>query len=116
MPFGEDAYESTIDSAGTALGALNAALTMNVKGIRSFSISVPTGLVGTLTFEGTVDDVNWFAFNLINGAGASVNAIASPGGDIYSAPNHRPALSQVRARVSAYTSGTTTAISRRHPR
>lgn len=116
MPGPEDASSSAIDAAVTALGGLNAALTMNVKGIRSFAIWIGAALVGTVTFEATVDDTNWQTVNLMNGAGALVGSVVNPAGDIYSAPNYRPAWSQVRARVSAYTSGSASSISRRHPR
>jgi hypothetical protein len=112
----EDPGSSTIDSAATTLGGLNAALTINVKGLRSWSIWIGASLVGTVTFEATIDDTNWQTINLMNGAGALVGSVVNPAGDIYSAPNYRPAFSQVRARVSAYTSGSTTSRSRTHPR
>jgi hypothetical protein len=108
-----DILESVLDAAATALGALNAALTLDVKGCKSWSIAIAAGLVGTVLFEATLDDANWFTVSVVNGAGASINNVVNPAGDIYSAPAYNPDWSQVRARVSAYTSGAGSARGRR---
>src|SRR5579859_7190408 len=108
-----DLLESVLDPLVTTLGALAAAETMDVKSAQSFSIWIGTGLVGTVTFEATVDDANCQGLCLATGAGPLVATLANPGGDVYSAPQFHAALSQVRARVSAYTSGSTTARGRK---
>jgi hypothetical protein len=106
-----DLTESFLDAAATTLGALNAALTLSGAG-KSFSMWIGAGLVGTVTFEATVDGTNWQGVSLVNGAGALVATVVNPAGDIYSNPQFQSAFGSVRARVSAYTSGSSSARGR----
>jgi len=94
-------------TASGALGALNAAVTVASEGVGLVHWEIDTGtLVGTVVFEATLDDTNWFAINAITIAGAVIASVAA-----FAA---RGALdsggySQVRLRVSAFTSGTSNA-------
>lgn len=94
-------------TASGALGALNAAVTIDGQGSGTINWEIDAGtLVGTVDFEATLDDTNWFAVDAIQidgtiitntSAFADRGAITSTG------------YSQVRLRVSAYTSGTSNA-------
>lgn len=93
--------------ASGALGALNAAVSASGQGsgVIHWEIDVGT-LVGTVVFEATLDDANWFAINAIRIGGAIISSTSSFA--------DRGALdcagySQVRLRVSIYTSGTSNA-------
>lgn len=94
-------------TASGALGALNAAVTVATEGAGSVTWEIDTGtLSGTVTPEATLDDTNWFAISAIRLDGtiiASTSSFADRGA-LTSA-----GYSQVRLRVSAYTSGTSNA-------
>lgn len=87
------------------LGALNAALTVNTTKAETIAFHLLAGLVGTTTFEATVDGTNWVSIALHDttqvalGTGiASTTAAVAVSGDC------KP-FRAVRARCSAYTSG-----------
>lgn len=95
-------------TASGALGALNDTLAIAADGAGGIAYEIDTGtLAGTVLFEATYDDTNWFAINAVaDGQGteiASVNAFGVRGQII---PR---AYSQVRLRVNPYTSGTSNA-------
>ncbi len=78
-----------------------------VAGWSAVSLQVSGTFVGTITFEGTLDDTNWVSLQGANVADGAVGTTATAAG-IYTIPC--VGLSQFRARVSAWTSGTITAI------
>lgn len=90
-----------------ALGALNAAVALSAQGTGTVHWEINTGtLVGTVVFEATLDDTNWFAVNAIRIDGtilASTTTFADRGALTSTG------YSQVRLRVSAFTSGTSNA-------
>ncbi|KKK45965.1 hypothetical protein LCGC14_3164630, partial [marine sediment metagenome] len=89
------------------LGSLNAAVTLASKGFGSFNWEIDTGtLVGTVVFEATIDDANYFAVDAIQIDGTIITNVSS-----FSARGAFTSVgySQVRLRVSAYTSGTSDA-------
>lgn len=91
-----------------ALGALNAAITLVGDGLGSVEWEVDTGnLVGTVVFEASLDDTNWFAINAvrIDGTILAANITAFPDRGTLSPTGY----SRYRLRVSAYTSGTSNA-------
>ena len=93
--------------ASGALGALNAAVTLTAQGAGSVAWEIDTGtLVGTVVFEATLDDATWFAVNAIRIDGTIVASTATfaDRGALSSV-----GYSQVRLRVSAFTSGTSNA-------
>lgn len=94
-------------TASGALGALEAAVTVNAEGAGSIHWEIDTGtLAGTVTPEATLDDTNWFGVNAIENNGNISGSYTSFGkrGLFVSG-----GYSQVRLRVSAYTSGTSNA-------
>lgn len=78
-----------------------------VAGWSAVSLQVSGTFVGTITFEGTLDNTNWVSLQGANVADGAVGTTATAAG-IYVIPC--VGLSQFRARVSAWTSGTITAI------
>lgn len=104
MPIFSTAAE-TLQSAAAATGNGTA---VDLGGQKSLTVEVTGTFVGTITFEGTIDDTSWFAVGLKTAAdGAAVTTATAPGA--FKLPADGPALSQFRARVSAYTSGAITA-------
>ena len=64
------------DPASGALGAANDAVTIALDGARGLTWEIDTGtLVGTVVFEATLDDTNWFAVNAIRIDGSIVSSI-----------------------------------------
>ena len=107
----EDSVLETLQAAAAALGN---GTPINLKGYRGLTLEVTGTFVATLTFEGTIDDASWFAVGLKTAAdGAAVSTATAPGA--FKLPAD-VTLSQLRARVSAFTSGAVTAKSRKHPR
>lgn len=94
--------------ASGALGALNAAVTRTVdRGQATIVWEIDTGtLVGTVVFEATLDDTNWFSVESIALSGSLLASTSSfPNRGHFTSSGY----SQVRLRVSAYTSGTSNA-------
>lgn len=100
--------------ASAALGALNAAVTLDLSpaagphhesGTVTWEIDTGT-LVGTVTPEATLDDTNWFAIDAIRIDGTVIASTTTfdDRGSLTST-----GYSQVRLRVSAFTSGTSNA-------
>lgn len=94
--------------ASTSLAALNAAATVSTQGRGVVSFAISGTWVGTISFEGTVDGTNWI----------SVDGRTRPGKlDISSVTANNTVLIEcagyqsVRARMSAYTSGSATVAS-----
>jgi predicted SPOUT superfamily RNA methylase MTH1 len=93
--------------ASGALGALNAAVSIRAEGTGTLNWEIDTGtLVGTVVFEATLDDTNWFAIEAmrINGTVISSTVTFADRG-VFTSTGY----SQVRLRVSAFTSGTSNA-------
>ena len=91
-------------TASGALGALNNAVTISSQGARGISWEIDTGtLVGTVSFEATLDDTAWFAINAVRIDGTLIGSTTTfaDRGSLTSV-----AYSQVRMRVSSFTSGT----------
>lgn len=98
-----------LQSAATATGNGTA---IEMEGVSRLTVEVTGTFVGTVTFEGTVDDSSWFVVGMKTAAdGVAVSAPTAPGA--WKLPADGPALSQFRARVSAYTSGSITVKSRK---
>lgn len=91
-----------------ALGASNAAVTVNLSGRSAVGGFVATGtLSGTVTPEVTVDGTTWVATSVYNlGAGAAPTRAATVTLNTVFAIELPPGARQARIRVSAYTSGT----------
>ena len=89
------------------LGSLNATLDINSQGRGTVHWEINTGtLIGTVVFEATLDDTNWFGVNIIRIDGGIVSSITSfSDRGAFTSTGY----SQVRLRVSSYTSGTSNA-------
>lgn len=90
--------------SGTAIGG-----TLNASGQTSIAIQVLGTFVGTIAFEASLDNTNWVAYNMVQDAGNVVGTIATSTGLFRASA---AGLLGVRARVSAYTSGTLSVLSR----
>lgn len=91
-------------TASGALGALNAAVTLAAEGMGAVNWEIDTGtLVGTVVFEATLDDTNWFAINAMRVDGTIISSTTTFADRGVLTSN---GYSQVRLRVSAFTSGT----------
>jgi hypothetical protein len=90
----------------TSIAALNDALTLVLRGRSTATFGVSAIGTLTLTFEGTIDGVNWLTINAypFTGATSLVNTASAVGQWIMDVNG----LYAVRARCSAYTSGTAT--------
>jgi hypothetical protein len=88
-------------AGGTANGS-----SLDVAGLSSCVIQLSGTFVATVTFEGTVDGTNWIAMQFIPLSTGTAATTATTTG-LYAA--NVAGLTQVRARVSAYTSGNITA-------
>lgn len=90
------------------LGALNAAIV--IQDVDYVAIQFTAGLVGTVAFEQSNDNVNWDVVRmsaLASPANTAVASVINPTAVIYGGPVQ---ARYFRARVSAYTSGTCNAI------
>lgn len=88
------------------ISALNGAVTVVADGCNSVSINIAAGLTGTVTLEGSSDATNWFPIAIRNIAAlGSIGslAIGATSSGLWVGPCQY--YSQVRARCSAYTSG-----------
>ena len=94
-------------AASGALGALNNAVTIRTEGMGGLAWEIDTGtLVGTVLMEATLDDTNWFTVNVVELDGTISSSLTSFGKRGHA---QTVAFSQMRLRVSAYTSGTSNA-------
>lgn len=94
-------------TASGALAAAGNAVTVSAQGAGTVHWEIDTGtLAGTVIAEATLDDANWFSVNVIENDGtisSSFTAFGKRGVFITGG------YSQVRLRVSAYTSGSSSA-------
>jgi hypothetical protein len=91
-----------VNAAATGNGA-----TMPVLGSSTVSFQVSGTFSATVTFEGTVDEATWVILPAVNVATGAVAATATAAG-VYQADC--AAFGHVRARVSAYVSGSVTVV------
>lgn len=80
-----------------------ACVNVSVQGVVYVAIQLAGTFTATVSFEGTVDGANWVALNLTPSNSATPASTATAVG-VWS--GNVGGYSQVRARVSAYTSGT----------
>lgn len=110
MPVVESSgLSETLQNAAAATGV---GVAVDMKGQSRLTVHVTGTFVGTVSFEGTIDDANWFAVGLKTAAdGAAVTSATAAGA--FKLPADGPELSQFRANVTAYTSGAITVKSRK---
>jgi hypothetical protein len=100
-------HNPNVVATSVALNAVNAAVTVSAEDNDSIHFEIDTGtLVGTVVAEATLDDTNWFSINTIqlDGTIASSFTVFGIRGTFVTG-----GWSQVRLRVSAYTSGSSNA-------
>lgn len=90
-----------------AIGATGNGNIIDVAGLASLGLQVSGTFVGTVTFEATVDDTNWVALQVAAVNTGAISTTATAPGLFWAAV---AALSKVRARVSAWTSGAITIV------
>lgn len=93
----------------SAAGATGNGTAFEVGGLAMVTIQVTGTFSGTVTFEGTIDGSNWVAVLARKVTDGATGTTATAAG-IYQVPVS--GLGQLRARVSAYTSGSITAEGR----
>jgi hypothetical protein len=98
----------TLQSAAVATGNGTA---VNLKGFHELVLQISGITTATITFEGTVNDSAWFAVGMAAVGTGVVATTATADGAFYLPRNLH--LSQFRARISAWTSGTITVVARR---
>ena len=99
--------ESISGSAVFASGA--ATLAIACDGCSSFTLYWPTGLVGTVTLEGSIDNTNWFAIpvRIFSAAGGLATlGVAAVSANLWIGNCQH--FNFLRARCSTYTSGSST--------
>lgn len=99
-------------TATGSLGSLNAVQALALTGASGWAVDVRGTFVGTITFQGTIDGTNWFSINVLPAGGsvnvAAVTTTAAVGAWVGSANG----MQQVRANMTAYTSGSATIVLR----
>jgi len=93
----------------TAAAATGNGSPFEVRGYATTVIQITGTFVGTVTFESSLDGANWVAVQAVNLNDGTVGTTATAPG-LYRIPT--AALADIRARVSAWTSGTITAQAR----
>ena len=91
----------------TAAGATGNGVTMDVSDFRSVAVQLTGTFTATVTFETSVNGADWIATGLTPAAGGAVSSTAAAAGIWTLAVN---GVNQLRARVSAFTSGTVTVV------
>lgn len=107
--------DSVLETLQNAVGATGNGSAIDLKGYSRLSVHITGTFVATVTFEATLDDTNWFTIGLSRAVDGAFESTPTAVGAWY-LPSGAPAYSQLRARVSAWTSGTVTAESRKHAR
>lgn len=103
-------YRGGVTTLQNAAAALADGAAANCKGASRVTLFVSGAGGWTVNFEGTLDDTNWFAVGLKTAAdGAAQTTATQAQTGAYKRPPDL-ALSQIRARVSAFTSGTATVV------
>lgn len=113
MPIQQTGVVEILQDAATALGN---GTPIDVKGATAIAFHISGTFVATVLFEGTLDDTTWVALGTINatslaGVAGATGYTAAAMAYLYN--DMGLALSQVRARISAYTSGSVTVRSRK---
>lgn len=88
----------------TAASATGNGQAFDVAGYDHGAIQVTGITIATVSFEGTVDGSTWYAVPLINSAGTYVSSATADG--LFILNEFTSGYAQLRARISAYTSGT----------
>ena len=107
MPVSLAILPGVLDVTATgSLAALNATAALTITAGYSAAVVQITGTwVGTITFEGTADGTNWVSINAIMAGSSTPSSTTTTNGIARLSP---AGMTQIRANMSAYTSGTAT--------
>lgn len=94
--------------AASTVGALNATAAVTVEDADSFAVAITGTFSGTITFEATADNTNWFSIAIIKSDAADRKSGVATTTTTGLWFHENFGLLQVRARMSTYTSGTAT--------
>jgi hypothetical protein len=89
-----------------AAGADGNGTAFDINGARRVTVQVSGTFSATVNFEGTIDNTNWFAVGLKTAADGAAVTTTTGAGVWKRTPDL--ALSQIRARISGWASGTVT--------
>lgn len=103
------AATTTLQNAATATGN---GTTLDVKGYGAAILQVTGTFSATITFEATLDGTNWVAVEATSLNDGSKSTTATSTG-LFVVPT--PGVETLRARISAYTSGSVTVVGRGFP-
>ena len=93
------------DYVGTSLGVAEAAVTVTVADSDRIAFDVTGTFVGTITFEASVDGTTFLTLAGATPAASGISTLTAPG--VFVSPiNGCHGFEKIRARMSAYTSGT----------
>lgn len=96
-----------------AAGATGAGTSIDMRGVRYLALDVAGTFVGTVTFQGSIDGgATWFGIALLKAADGTYALTATAAGDFF-LPYQVAALSDFRANITAWTSGTITVKTRK---
>jgi len=95
-----------------AAGAVGNGTSMDVSGLAVATLDVQGTFVATVVFEGSVDDTVWYPLNATN-LGTGLIASSTTGNGVFQISV--AGLKSIRARISAWTSGTITVKGRGTP-
>ena len=110
MPISDSSTLETLQAAAAATGD---GVEIDFTGLDVLAIQLSGTFVATVTFEGSIDGgETWAVVGMQPLAGGAVATTATAPG-IFVLPVAQTSLSHFRARVSAFTSGTVTAVSRK---
>lgn len=104
-------YE-TLQSAAVATGNGTA---ISMRGFARLSVMVTMAGTATITFEGSIDGGTTYAALGLRLLGTGVIASAPTATGVYYMPSDFPPLTHFRARISAWTSGATSAVALKAP-
>jgi hypothetical protein len=113
MPIASSGALDTLQAAAAATGD---GTPTSMDGVRALVVDISGTFSATVTFEGTVDDSTWFAVEMLPLAGTQTAVTTATAPGQWTPRCQTLALSQFRARVSAFTSGAVTAVARKDHR
>ncbi len=93
------------DYVGTTLDALDEAVTVTVSDCERIAFLITGTFSGTITFEASVDGTTYAAFGVQVPTGGTIVSTATAAGTFAAVANSCQGYETVRARMSAYTSG-----------
>ena len=105
MPVAYGGATATLQAAAEEDGN---GVAFDVKGAARVTVQVSGTFTATVSFQGTIDDTNWFAVGLKTAADGAAVTSATAAGVWKRTPDL--ALSQMRCPISSYSDGSVTVV------